>query len=132
MPSASEICWIDAAVHTDETGRLLAVEFSRIPFTVVRAFTVSGKAGATRGGHGHLYCLQALFCVRGKVDLSTLDVDGHRQFTLNADGRGLLLPQRTWSSQHYTSDDSVLLVLASRPYEPDDYFDSPDFLERTG
>ena len=72
-----------------------------------------------------------MFCIQGGVEVTTVSADGQREFTLTADGSGLLLPSKTWSSQRYAENGSVLLVLASRPYEPDDYFEEPSLVGRS-
>ena len=45
----------------------------------------------------------------------------------------LLIPAMVWGSQFQFSPDAVLVVLASRPYEPDDYIRTyAGFLEALG
>lgn len=51
-------------------------------------------------------------------------------FSLNRPNVGLHMPPLTWGAQYDYSDDAVLLVLASRVYEADDYIhDYDEFLE---
>jgi hypothetical protein len=54
----------------------------------------------------------------------------HRQeFVLDHQGRGLHLPPMTWGIQYRYAPGSTLLVLASDPYDPDDYIrDYDEFL----
>jgi hypothetical protein len=46
---------------------------------------------------------------------------------------GVHRPPMAWEVQHHLSRDAVLLVLASEPYDPDDYFrDYDESLTRLG
>ena len=44
-----------------------------------------------------------------------------RQVVLDRPDIGIYVPPKVWSTQYAFSDDAVLLVLASHPYDPDDY-----------
>jgi hypothetical protein len=48
------------------------------------------------------------------------------EVTLVPDGVGLRIAAGVWSSQCYALDGSALLVLASEPYDPDNYDDEYD------
>ena len=46
----------------------------------------------------------------------------HRdEYLLNRPNIGLYIPPMIWAAQYKYSPDAVLLVLASAPYDPDDY-----------
>ena len=106
----------------DMRGSLAAIEFSGLPFTPARAFTVFGVPSAEiRGEHAHRVCHQLLVCVNGS--LSVLVDDGHErgEVVLDDPGVGLYLPPLIWGSQFGYSADAVLVVLASHPYDGSDY-----------
>ena len=109
-------------MHSDERGNLLPLDFDRLPFTPRRVFTVTGvPVGSIRGEHGHRSGEQLLVCLQGKIDL--LLRKGHEEATtaLTPAGPGLLLGAGVWCRQTYLVSNSVLLVLASEPYDPESY-----------
>jgi acetyltransferase-like isoleucine patch superfamily enzyme len=106
----------------DMRGSLAAMEFSGLPFSPARVFTVFGVPSAeVRGEHAHRVCHQLLVCVHGS--LSVLVDDGHDrgEVVLDEPGVGLYLPPLIWGSQFGYSADAVLVVLASHPYDESDY-----------
>ena len=113
---------LDAATVGDRNGLLRAVDLSSLPFVAERVFTVTGvPAGTRRGGHAHRVCAQALFCVGGVVDVEVITTTQSCVYRLLPSEPGLYLPPLHWASQSYITPDSALLVVASHPYDPDDY-----------
>lgn len=110
----------------DLRGDLSVGEFSReIPFQAARYFLVYGVPNAKiRGEHAHKECHQFLLCVRGGV--SVIADDGHHaeEMRLDSPCTGLYLPPMTWGVQYKYTEDAVLLVFASHPYEAGDYIRS--------
>lgn len=107
----------------DMRGALVAGEVERqIPFAPRRFFTVYGVPSAeVRGEHAHLECEQFLVCVAGSVHCIVDDGDSREEFVLDRPELGLYMPAMTWGTQYRYSADAVLLVLASLPYDSDDY-----------
>lgn len=111
---------------TDERGTLLPLEWDDLPFVPSRIFTVSGAAaGTVRGGHGHRTCSQLLVAVAGQIEVEVVRADARRTFTLTPQSPGLLVRPGIWFAQTYISPASVLLVLASEPYDASGMFHSP-------
>lgn len=104
-------------------GNLAALEFSEeLPFTAQRIFLTYGIPSlSTRGEHAHRLCEQFLVCVHGECHVRVDDGENSEEFCLNRPTFGLLVPPMVWAQEHLHSPDSVLVVLASRPYEPEDY-----------
>jgi dTDP-4-dehydrorhamnose 3,5-epimerase-like enzyme len=95
------------------------------PFAPKRFFVVSGvPQGATRGGHAHRALHELLVCVTGSLKVTATDGHTEQTFTLDSPKVSLHLPPMVWATQHDHSPDAVLLVLASLPYNPDDYIKS--------
>jgi UDP-2-acetamido-3-amino-2,3-dideoxy-glucuronate N-acetyltransferase len=118
----------------DMRGNLSVGEFGReIPFDVKRYFLVYDVPSVeVRGEHAHLLCEQFLVAVKGSVHVVADDGISREQFVLDSPGTGLYMPPMTWGIQYRYSPDAVLLVLASRYYENDDYVRDYDrFLELT-
>jgi dTDP-4-dehydrorhamnose 3,5-epimerase-like enzyme len=118
----------------DLRGSLMAMNFEDLPFVPRRIFTVFDvPSESIRGSHAHRTCELFLVCLSG--DLNCVVDDGtHRdEVRLALPDRGLHLPPLVWGTQYKYSRDAVLLVLASHPYDPDDYIrDYDQFLEAVG
>ena len=104
-------------------GNLTALEFSHdLPFVVQRIFLTYGIPSlSTRGEHAHRLCEQFLVCVHGECHVRVDDGENREEFCLNRPTFGVLVPPMVWAQEHLHSADSVLMVLASRPYEAEDY-----------
>lgn len=112
-------------------GNLTAAEFGNdLPFIPQRYFlTYAIPSEQTRGEHAHRLCSQFLVCVHGECHLRVEDGQNCEEFCLNRPTFGVLVPPMVWATEHLHSPDSVLMVLSSRPYEPEDYIrDYRDFL----
>lgn len=110
----------------DLRGDLSVGEFSReIPFQAARYFLVYGVPNAKiRGEHAHKECHQFLLCVRGGVSVIADDGYHAEEMRLDSPCTGLYLPPMTWGVQYKYTEDAVLLVFASHPYEAGDYIRS--------
>lgn len=120
---------------SDMRGLLNVAEFDRLPFPPRRAFLVHGvPSNRVRGEHAHRACHQLLICVAGSVQVIADDGEHRQEYRLEEPGTGLHIPPMTWATQYGHSKDAVLLVLASHPYDADDYIRDYDrFLaERSG
>ena len=122
----------------DLRGSLVACEFDEaLPFVPRRYFMVFDVPGVdVRGEHAHRECHQFLVCVSGAVHIVADDGERRQEFVLDDKDVGLYLPPMTWAIQYLYSPGSTLLVLASHPYDPDDYLrdygEFLDELERSG
>ncbi len=107
----------------DLRGALSAGEFATdLPFVPQRYFLVFAvPSQETRGEHAHRHCHQFLVCVHGSVRVLADDGTHRQEFLLDSPAHGLHLPPMTWGTQYRYSPDAVLLVLASHPYDADDY-----------
>lgn len=98
-----------------------------LPFTAQRFFFISRvPGGEPRGIHAHRECHQFLVCVAGSVKAMCDDGESRNVYVLDEPEVGLHMPPLTWGTQYDFSDDAVLLVLASHPYDPDDYIHEYD------
>ncbi len=120
---------------TDPRGNLTVAEaFKDVPFDIHRAYWVYDvPGGESRGGHAHKRLLQLVVAMSGSFTV-TLD-DGHEQkkYLLNHPWEGLLIETETWRTLDDFSSGAVCLVLASEPFDEDDYiYDYNEFLKYTG
>lgn len=120
---------LDFGRHVNPLGRLTSAEASALPFVPQRIFMVDNvPAGQIRGAHAHRACDQILIAASGSVT-AAVD-DGRNAFTVKLDrpDQALFMPHGLWGSQYAYSAGATLLVLASAPYDRDDYiFDYAEF-----
>lgn len=109
---------------TDPRGNLTFIEGgNHIPFPIERVYYLYDvPGGAERGGHAHKCLEQLIIAISGSFDV-VLD-DGCKQKTvqLNRSYHGLRICPMIWREIDNFSSGAVCLVLASRPYEEDDYY----------
>ena len=122
---------IDLPKILDPRGNLtVAQSMDHIPFNVSRVYWVYDvPAGESRGGHAHKQCREFIVAASGSFTV-TLD-DGYTQtsYHLNHPWQGLYVETGVWRTLNDFSSGAVCLVLASDPFEEDDYLrDYNDFL----
>ena len=122
---------IDLPKILDPRGNLtVAQSMDHIPFNVSRVYWVYDvPAGESRGGHAHKQCREFIVAASGSFTV-TLD-DGYTQtsYHLNHPWQGLYVGTGVWRTLNDFSSGAVCLVLASDPFEEDDYIrDYNDFL----
>lgn len=112
----------------DLRGSLVAANFeSDLPFVPRRFFTVFGVPSSdVRGAHAHRRCHQLLICVQGTLNAVVDDGHKRQEFVLDRPDVGLHMHPMIWGTQYRYSPDAVLLVLASDPYDADDYIRDHD------
>jgi len=93
-----------------------------LPFAVKRVFwTYSTPESIVRGRHAHHRTEQILIAVAGRILVTTELPTGEIQtFRLEEPHIGLYIPPRAWHTMQY-SPGAVQLVLASHPYDEQDY-----------
>lgn len=108
--------------RADERGKLVEFDFSALPFTVRRVFTVTDvPAGTERGGHRHRLGVQVLFCPAGRVDVELRRGQARCELTITPATGALCVSAGVWARQRYVLEGSQLLVLASEPFDEDSY-----------
>lgn len=112
----------------DERGYLVVVEgLKDIPFEIKRMFYIYGtEADVVRGNHANL---RSEFVLINLVGTSKVKVDNgeeQRVFVLDRPHIGIYLPRMYWKEMYEFSPDSVLMVLASEAYDPQEYVKSYD------
>ncbi len=114
--------------HHDETyGSLTSVECgmpdgNRTPFEVRRVYYIYNVPGQQRRGfHSHNDLEQVLLCVHGSVKILVKTPFDEEDILLDDPNKGLYIGPMIWREMYEFSDDAVLLVLASKHYDVDDY-----------
>jgi dTDP-4-dehydrorhamnose 3,5-epimerase-like enzyme len=114
----------------DERGALAALELSDCPFEPRRIFAVYDvPSESLRGEHAHRECHQFLVCLAGSITCSVDDGTTRDEIVLDGPGTAIHIPPMVWGTQWRYTRDAVLLVLASHPYDAEDYIrDYDEFL----
>ena len=107
----------------DLRGDLIAREVGAgLPFAPNRCFLVMGvRSKEVRGEHAHRECEQLLVCAKGSMACVVDDGVQHQEVLLDTSEVGLYVPPMVWTTQYKYTEDAILLVFASDPYDPDDY-----------
>ncbi len=120
---------------SDMRGSLTPLEYGKgLPFVPARVFLVYEVASSrVRGEHAHHACEQFLVAAHGGVSVVVDDGANRAEVRLADSTVGLYLPPKVWGIQYKFDRDSVLMVMASRPYEAEDYIrDYDEFREVVG
>lgn len=107
----------------DERGNLTFIEGNKqIPFGIERVYYLYDvPGGAERGGHAHKQLEQLIIALSGSFDVVLDDGNQKKRFHLNRPYFGLYVCPYIWRELDNFSSGSVCTVMASRPYEEDDY-----------
>lgn len=117
---------------TDRSGNITPIEaFKNIPFDIKRVFySYDIPGGESRGAHAHKECHQFLIAASGSYEVLLDDGCNKRTVLLNRPFYGLHIPPGIWASEQGFSSGSICLVLASLPYQKEDYIrDYDEFLK---
>ena len=108
--------------HRDARGSLGAMEGDDLPFDVRRVYYLFDvPIGAVRGEHGHKTLEQLMICMHGRVEVTLNDASGQFHFVLDSPAIALHIPPGLWRSLRFVDPDTVVCVLASQPYDRQDY-----------
>ena len=116
--------WLPVTSTASARGRMRVGERDiALPFAAERFFIVDDvPVGDIRGDHAHRTCHQLLICTVGRVLVTTQGGEGGPASFLATPESGCVhIPPLVWATQQYETADSQLLVLASEPYDADEY-----------
>lgn len=133
MHNLNGVRMIELPQFGDERGHLVTVEGggADIPFEIKRAFYIYGSTeDVIRGNHANRKSEFVLINLVGRSKVKVKDGEGNEAiFILNKPHTGVYLPSMVWKEMYDFSEDSMLLVLASTHYNPDEYIrDYDDFV----
>ena len=120
------------SINHREVGNITAVNAeSEVPFPIKRVYYLYDvPGGESRGGHGHKALQQLIVAASGSFDVIVNDGSVKRTFSLSRPNVGLLMPHGLWRELDNFSSGSICLVLASLPYDEEDYLrDYQTFLD---
>jgi len=123
---------IELTKIVDPRGNLTVVEGLRdVPFDVKRVYWVYDVPGGEhRGGHAHKQCREFIVALSGSFSVALDNGKERETYLLNHPYQGLLVETGVWRTLDDFSSGAVCLVLASEPFDEDDYIRSyNDFLD---
>ena len=124
MKIEEQIKIIEFADFGDERGNLVVIEGDGmdIPFDIKRVFYIYGSySEVVRGSHANRETEFLLVNVSGTSKVRVDNGSEEMIVELNKPRMGLYLPSMLWKDMYDFSADSVLLVLASRHYDGNEY-----------
>lgn len=115
---------LDLPRVADPRGNLTFVEGGgHVPFDIRRVYYLYDvPGGAERGGHAHRDLQQLIIALAGSFEVVLDDAIERRSVFLNSPAQGLLMPRMVWRELQNFSSGAVCLVLASHPYDEEDYY----------
>lgn len=121
---------IELPKFLDKRGNLSFIEeFKQIPFKIERTYWIYDVPGGEhRGGHAYRENEEFIVALSGSFDVVLDDGQEKKVYSLNRSYYGLYVPKGIWREMNNFSTNSLALVLASTPYNPEDYIrDYNDF-----
>lgn len=114
---------IDFQEFGDDRGKLVAIEGSKtIPFDIKRIFYIYGaESTAVRGQHANKESNFVLINISGKCKVKLFDGVEEIIMVLDKPNIGLYIPKMIWKDMYDFSEDSILLCLASKNYDENEY-----------
>lgn len=112
--------------HEDVRGNLSFIEHSAAgvcPFEIQRVYWVYDvPAGRVRHGRALRHTSEMVVAMSGSFTVCLEDSDGQRsEVFLDRSDRGVVIPPGTWRELKNFSTNAVAMVLASAPYDPEEY-----------
>lgn len=104
----------DAELSFIEAGR-------HCPFPIQRVYWISKALDEIRGKHAHHQTVQILFCLSGSVTINLDNGQEKTSLNLTTQNQGVLLEPLVWHEMSRFTNETVLMVLASAPFNEADY-----------
>ncbi len=107
----------------DKRGNLTFIEGEQhIPFAIKRTYWIYDvPGGEKRGGHAFREQQELIIALSGSFDVVLNNGNEKSVFHLNRSYNGLYIPNGIWRHMENFSTNSLALVLASTPFDTDDY-----------
>lgn len=114
---------IELPKFLDKRGNLSFIEeFKQIPFKIERTYWIYDVPGGEhRGGHAYRENEEFIVALSGSFDVILDDGINKTVYSLNRSYYGLYVPKGIWREMNNFSTNSLALILASTPFNPQDY-----------
>lgn len=102
-----------------------------IPFDIKKVLVVSGmKPRDVRGRHAHRETQEVIIPIQGGCDIEIDDGTAKTTVTLSGMSKGLYLPPRVWRTLKNFQEGTILLLIADREYDEQEYIRSYEEFRR--
>ena len=135
MNILDQVYTLEFKQNGDERGHLVVVEEKKdVPFSIARIFYIYGSdRDVVRGCHANRRTEFVLINVSGTSKVKVMDGKEEKVIVLDRPHMGVYLPKMVWKEMYDFSQDSVLLCIASEPYDPGEYIRDYDaYLDEMG
>ncbi len=107
----------------DDRGNLSFIEENnQVPFAIERSYWIYDvPGGEIRGGHSYRRNQEFIIALSGSFDVVLDDGRQKKTYSLNRSYYGLFVPNGIWRSMENFSTNSLCFILASTPYDENDY-----------
>lgn len=121
---AAAVRLVDLPVISDPRGDLTFIEGDRhAPFHIRRVYYLYNvPVDAERGGHAHKDLEQVIFALSGSFRVKVDDGSTTATYWLRNPRQGLYVNRLIWREMDCFSQGAVCMVLASKPYDEQDYY----------
>ena len=108
----------------DERGMLISFDKLKdnLPFDVKRIYFIYADLNSSRGFHKHIKLKQFFILLNGEVEICVNKNNSKQIITLREPGNNFLLEGGYYRKIYFKKNNSILAVLASENYDPDDYY----------
>ena len=115
-------------VVEDERGKLVPIEGARdVPFEIARVYYLYEVVpGTERGFHAHRELQQWAVCLAGACTMTVDNGIQRHDVRLDSPDKGLFIGPLIWHEMRDFASGTVLMVLASAPYDEADYIREHD------
>lgn len=108
--------------YLDIDGRICIWDKNALPFVIKRVFVISDVQHAqVRANHANMKNEEAIICVQGGVRVEAQVGKRIMDVKLTPTGVALHVPSGAWIKLSSFDPYTILVVLCSEPYDPDDY-----------
>lgn len=115
---------ITLPTFSDQRGSLTVLD-EHLPFEVKRVYWIYDLSGEPRARHRHVKSRQVLTCVSGGCEVLIRKYDEETIFKLSRPDELLLLEPEDWHELRNFAPGTVMVLMASQSYHPDDYIQEP-------
>lgn len=114
----------------EDDGKLSVLQSPSLDFAVKRVYYIYDTLDKyPRGFHAHKNTKQILVCLRGSVSMLMDNGKDKEILKMNKANQAIYIDKMVWHEMHDITNDTIMLVMASEEYQPDDYIrDYEEFL----